>query len=219
MPDDLIRTILDSTFFKLLKNVTGSECKTPAELMNQYGLKQIPTEEQCSENQVQISLFNPMSEAEILKTENKTPSESAAISVLLVATLYAKWRSVSKNSGFTYVGSNVGSEVWMGSIFNELDTWHKDSTKWTETLKNIITDMILNQHDRIMYEKRRLDSCWLRRVEGRIIKDQDYGPRWRSSRHGNAVSILCDLKLLDADKDLNITITKEGQNILEKIIV
>jgi len=85
-------------------------------------------------------------------------------------------------------------------------------------MQHLISKWVLDQHDRIMYEKRRLDSCWVRRAEGRIYKDQDYGPRLRSSRHRNAVSILRDLGLLEIDGDDQVLLTDEGGKILERVL-
>ena len=77
---------------------------------------------------------------------------------------------------------------------------------------------VLDQHDRVMYEKGRLESCWLHRLDGKIHKDQDYQPVFRSSRHWNSVRILRDIGLLDFGPDNEITITADGQRQLDRIL-
>ena len=105
----------------------------------------------------------------------------------------------------------------MGFVIPYLDSWLKKETTWADTLRYMIESFIINQHDRIMYEKRRLDSCWLSRVEGKLVKEQDYDPKWRSSRHGNAVTILRDLGFVEIDSDdKKISITKDGRKILQQ---
>ena len=71
---------------------------------------------------------------------------------------------------------------------------------------------------RIMYEKRRLDSCWLRRTEGRIFKDQDYEPVWRASRFYNSVRIMNDLDLIRIDAEKSLILTSQGRKLVSKIL-
>ena len=102
--------------------------------------------------------------------------------------------------------------------FSEVDGWFDSLTKWKDTLSRIINIFILDQHDKVMYGKRRLDSCWLHRYENRVFKDQDYGPRYRSSRHRNVISILSDLNLLSVNKEKEVLMTTEGQLLLKKLL-
>ena len=69
-----------------------------------------------------------------------------------------------------------------------------------------------------MYEKGRLDSCWIRRVDHRLFKDQDYTPTWRSSRHKNAVRILCDLDLLTNTDTGHLLLTSTGKQVLQMLL-
>ncbi len=50
------------------------------------------------------------------------------------------------------------------------------------------------------------------------IKDQDYSPAWRLSRHNNAFSILQDLCLIQEDKHGYISLTAEGRKILKRVL-
>ena len=77
---------------------------------------------------------------------------------------------------------------------------------------------VLDQHDRVMYEKGRLESCWLHRLDGKIHKDQDYLPVFRASRHWNCVRILRDLGLLEFGANDEISITADGRRQLSRIL-
>jgi hypothetical protein len=216
--NDVVRGIIKGQFHQILKKVSGQKCHRPSDLLGIFKVKNIPTESESNKIQTEISFFHKYSEATILGLKTSSPSEIVAKYLFLITVLYLKWRGIRSEIGFTYVATRVGNEMWAGSIFQELDTWVDKDTTWEDTISKIISLFILDQHDRIMYEKRRLDSCWLHRQEGKILKDQDYGPRFRSSRHWNVVSILRDLKLLKFSTDKEIYITKYGNNILKKII-
>ncbi len=140
----------------------------------------------------------------------------AAQGVLLLAVLYGKWRGVSTDHAFAYVATHARQELWMGTVLPYLDSWVDESTTWQVALQNLIEPFIFKQHDRIMYEKGKLDSCWLERREGRIIKVQDYDPVWRSSRHLNAVRIMRDLGLVRFGNENGLSLTARGKKILER---
>jgi hypothetical protein len=152
-----------------------------------------------------------------LSLDRKLPGSAMAAAVLLLACIYGKWRGITDDIGCSYVSQNAGNELWMGVVIPTLDDWLNKDKSWAETLRFLIDNFVINQHDRIMYEKRRLDSCWLSRIEGKIVKEQDYGPRWRSSRHENAVTILHDLGLVAIDSNL-ISITMDGQNFIQDVL-
>lgn len=216
--DDTISRLLSSDFISIMKEVTGNTCKYPWQLLASFDVDSIPDETQSLRLQKKLSISNKKSEAGILSIAEKDPGSALAVSVLLLACLYGKWRGVKSDIGCSYVAQHAGHELWMGYVIPHIDTWLKKETTWTDTLHFMIESFIVNQHDRIMYEKRRLDSCWLSRTEGKIVKEQDYGPKWRSSRHNNAVTILRDLGFVKIDADKKLSITKDGRRMLQKVM-
>lgn len=212
-----ISRLIGQRFSDLITGHTGDVCHKPRDLLRALSLDGIPDEDKCLYLQNKLSLFDKISEASLLKIERKSPDTTLACGVMMLSVLYGKWRGITHNKGLSYVGQAVGAELWLWSIFPSLDQWFDSDTTWQMALCDLVEKFILNQHDRIMYEKRRLDSCWLHRVDGRIVKDQDYDPRWRSSRHWNAVSILKDLDLLSIDDKDQIFVTPEGKNVLLRI--
>ena len=117
-----------------------------------------------------------------------------------------------------YIALQSGKELWVASLFTHIDDWFKEDSTWETVLKYIVTQYVVNQHDRIMYEKGKLDSCWISSSEGRIYKEQDYSPRKRSTRHQQAVEILIDLCLLKKDDENRLDITPEGIKVLKRIL-
>ena len=85
-------------------------------------------------------------------------------------------------------------------------------------MKSLIEPFVLDHHDCVMYEKGRLESCWLHRLDGKIHKDQDYQPVFRASRHWNCVRILRDIGLLDFGSTNEISITSDGRRQLGRIL-
>jgi hypothetical protein len=216
--EETISRLIGSDFLSILKDVTGNTCKYPWQLLGTFNVDKIPEERDSKKLQKRFSIPADMSEAEILNIDEKSPATALAVTVLLLACIYGKWRGVKNDIGCSYVVQHAGHELWMGYVIPFLDTWLKKDTTWDVTLHFMIEGFIINQHDRIMYEKRRLDSCWLSRIEGKIVKEQDYDPRWRSSRHRNAVTILRDLGFVDVDVDMLILITKDGRKVLQKVL-
>lgn len=216
--DETISRLIGSDFLSILKNVAGNSCKCPWQLLAAFNVDKIPDERYSIKLQKRFSITNGKSEAEILSIDEKSPAAALAVAVLLLSCIYGKWRGIKNDIGCSYVVQHAGHELWVGSVIPSLDTWLKKDTTWCETLRFMIEGFVINQHDRVMYEKRRLDSCWLSRAEGKIIKEQDYDPKWRSSRHRNAVTILRDLGFVDIDADMMISITKDGRKILQKVL-
>ncbi len=200
-----------------LQQVTKRACQTPRELLLSYGISKRPDQQTCAMLQQQLSLNDPRSEAHILQIEGYTPNIAASRALLLLANLYTKWRGVRDDPGFIYIDQHAGDNLWAGSILPQLDSWLLESTTWEKALR-LLLETLIAQHDRIMYEKGRLDSCWIRRPEGRLIKDQDYEPAQRSSRHAAAVNILCDLALLRVNDDGDLLLTAKGGQLLHKLL-
>lgn len=216
--DELLLRLISQDFLSLIQEVAGNSCDRPWQLLATFGLYEIPDENQSKHLQQEFSIGNRKSEVEILDIKKKSPASALTVCVLLLSCLYGKWRGIKNDIGCAYVMQHAGKELWMGSIIPYLDVWLKKETTWAETLGVMIEWLIINQHDRIMYEKRRLDSCWLNRVEGKIIKEQDYDPRFRSSRHRNAASILHDLGFVDINSDMTMSLTSDGRRILKEVL-
>lgn len=216
--NEIISRLIEADFFSILKNVTGNTCNDPWQLLEAFKVKKIPSEKDSINLQKLFEIKDEMSEVGILNLDGKPPSNAAAIAVLLLSCLYAKWRGIQDDIGCTYVIQSAGHELWMGSVIRCLDDWLKKDFTWAEAFRFMINNFVINQHERVMYEKKRLDSCWLNYVDGKVIKEQDYGPRWRSSRHKNAVTILRDLGLVAVSTDMQITITRDGSDILQKVM-
>ncbi len=145
------------------------------------------------------------------------PAEIAAAAVGLLAVLYAKWRG-ARSEFARYIGMRAASNLWTGAVLPALDQWLRPDLDWISALIPFLEAFILEQHDRIMYEKGRLESCWLHRRDGKVHKDQDYRPVFRSSRHWNCVRILRDVGLLEVTSNNELSITTDGKRQLSRIL-
>jgi hypothetical protein len=68
------------------------------------------------------------------------------------------------------------------------------------------------------YEKGRLESRWLHRLDGKLRKGRDYLPVFRASRHWNWVRILRDVGLLELGGGDEISITADGRRQLSRML-
>lgn len=218
--EDTIEYILQPEFYSVLSESTESVAiNSPFELFKALGIEDIPSAQTSAQLQRKWLPDSVLSEAQILSKSNTDPSTAAARSMLLLALVYGKWRGVSDDSGMNYLTPRVRQELWSKRLFSDLDTWFNPETTWQNALSNLSSIYILQQHDRIMYEKRRLDSCWLRQTDGKIFKEQDFQPVWRASRFLNSVRIMTDLGLVEMNDEKNLEITEQGENLLKELLM
>lgn len=206
-------------FRSFLSDATGKPCKSPRALFSAIGIASVP-DEKLSNNLKRVLLpKHELSEARILHLEIKGPEGKLARTALLLAVIYGKWRgSMRSDNALTYVGKKAGTQLWAGNLLNALDGWLSTEIEWEHALCQLIEQFIVNQHDRIFYEKGKLDSRWLTRTDGRVFKEQDYEPVWRASRLRNAARIMADLELLQIDVDRVLTTTPSGRKLLRQML-
>jgi hypothetical protein len=214
---ELCSRLSSEDFLKELQEIHGVNCKAPRDLMLGLGLaspQSVPA--LCRKNQKTFNLTHPSSESRVLDRRPTGAGARAAVAVSLLAMLYAKWGGL--NTEVTRaVSSRAGRELHAEFVLPLLSDWFGTKATWSQVLEPLVSKLILEQHDRIMYEKGKLDS-WLHRTEGRIIKDQDYLPSYRSPRTDNSVSILTDLGLLAKDSDKQLKVTVRGNALLQRVI-
>lgn len=136
----------------------------------------------------------------------------------MLGVLYGKWRGITKDVAFRYVAHKANTELWLGQVLPLMDGWLKPNVTWNIALEPLLEQFVVNQHDRVFYEKGNLRSVWLKRSGGRIFKEQDYEPVWRNSRIFNCVSIMTDLKLLRVDDQKAVSITAAGTRLMNKLL-
>ncbi|MCA1564353.1 MAG: hypothetical protein LC803_01590 [Acidobacteria bacterium] len=214
---EVISRLIQPEFFSVMKKITGSDCATPSTLLSNLGISGLPDNKTSLDLQKKLKPSHPLSEAQLLRLNDSSPEAIFAKAILLLGVIYGKWRGVAYDQALHHVKSKAGDELWAGKVLPELDIWLDTETTWADSLEFLIELFVLEQHDRIMYEKRRLDSCWLHRAEGKIFKDQDYHPVWRASRFLNSIKIMADLGLINISKEKNLSLTKQGQALIERM--
>jgi hypothetical protein len=212
---DVCASVTGHKFGTTLIDVFGAG-SCPSALLAALGIVAAPSEDQCRAARADIGASSDQSEWALVDRDGK-PDEVAAAAVGLLAVLYLKWRN-ARNEFARYIGTRAGSNLWTGLVLPALDEWLRPDLDWQSALASLIEPFVLDQHDRVMYEKGRLESCWLHRLDGKIHKDQDYQPVFRSSRHWNCVRILRDIGLLEFGADGEVSITSDGRQALGRIL-
>lgn len=216
--DEVVASLAGDDFLETFADATGEDCSRPRDLLAAFGVREIPDDAASARMRETLAPTHELSEAETLGWEYGGPDFETARAVTLLATLYVKWRGAGRSLAFNYVAERAGQDLWAGSLLPSLDRWLDEGLTWEEALRELIEVFVLNQHDRVMYEKGKLDSCWLQRVGGRVVKEQDYAPAWRSSRHLNAVLIMNDLGLVRVSDEREISVTPEGRKVLKRAL-
>ncbi|HEX7317068.1 MAG TPA: hypothetical protein VF297_24430 [Pyrinomonadaceae bacterium] len=216
--DEVVTLITAPDFRQTLADAIRGDCQQPRDLLAAFGVSDIPDEATSISLRKTIMPTHRLSETRTLNWKSGGAAFETARAVLLLATLYAKWRGAGQDLAFNYVSTRAGQDLWAGSLLPSLDRWLDAGLTWEESLRELIEVFILNQHDRVMYEKGKLDSSWVQRAGGRIVKEQDYKRAWRSSRHLNAVLIMRDLGLVRFSDGQKTSITPPGRKVLDRAL-
>jgi hypothetical protein len=215
--DEICQSLTSREFLRELSDIHGASCRRPKDLLERAGVSSpSPDLETHLRNQRDFRLDSGMCEWLVLDREPKSPPRRTAVGLSVLAMLYAKWAAM--NAGVpAIIREKAGGELTMWSVFPYVGDWFSDKATWTAVLQPIIEEFVLNQHDRVMYGKGKLESCWLQTVNGRVTKDQDYSPDYRSSRCENSMSILKDLGAIER-KAGKLSLTKRGVTVLGKVL-
>lgn len=219
LPTSGIATLLiKEEFLSFLASATRKKCNSPRSFLTALGIEGLPSEEFSQDYQRRLSPNQRLSEAQTLYLKATSAAEQAARGVLMLGVLYGKWRGITKDVAFRYVAHKANTELWLGQVLPLMDGWLKPNVTWNIALEPLLEQFVVNQHDRVFYEKGNLRSVWLKRSGGRIFKEQDYEPVWRNSRIFNCVSIMTDLKLLRVDDQKAVSITAAGTRLMNKLL-
>jgi len=207
---ELVKILLSPDVFRRIGEITGQRCKTPADLLR---AAEVAVDSMAQDARKAVK--HSMSELSLVGERSDVAVEIARALVML-AVLWARWRK--GDDAMRTVAVNAPHELWLGTILPLVESWSDAEIGWHRALEELISACILDQHDRIMYQKGRLDSSWLHRSDGRVFKDQDYEPSERTSRHGSAVSILADLGLVQISGRKCRGLTSAGRRLLQRLL-
>ena len=207
--DIIVKELLHDDFFK--------EYRRPKDLFASLGVLKVPDENKSMQFQNQYDLTNKLNEL-ILFSECVSNKTNIKHSLMLLALIYIKWRGIIQDKGYLMVSTKANQELWTGNLVCRIDHWLDESVTWYDALISFIQEYILKQHDKIVLDKKTLESSYLRYENGLIIKEQDYEFHPRSSRHYNAISIMEDLELLEVNSDKVIKVTESGKNIINMVL-
>jgi hypothetical protein len=217
--DELIERMVDHDLEKDLAEVTGRRCKSPWELLGFFGATDEPTRATSGKAASKFSTEHPLNEWAVVANWEGTPDTRLARAFVLLCQLYAKWWGLRDDEGYVAVDAvNPAQEWWLGSALQWGDTWRKEKHGWNEAISGLLGH-VMNRHEEIRFQKRKLEASWLEFSSGRYRMQQDLRPQFRASRHPNMVTIFQDLGLLDdGDLDDPIQITTSGRNTLKEVM-
>jgi len=208
---------LSSPIPKALEHLTGKLCKSPGELLELVGINSEPNQRTCHAIRRRLGPDHKLNE-NVYQSRVKTAGERAARAAALLAILYGKWRGETGDEAWLEVNRGVLTDLCAPSVLGGLDRWLAPGANWEGEILQLIR-LIAETHDRVMFEKGRLESCWLDHDAGRYRRAQDYETYRRAPRLGQAASILADLHLLSvkgSGAQATWTITSQGEAVLER---
>jgi hypothetical protein len=217
--DDVARSLTGLEFQTYLRQATGATCEGPSALFRVFGIGTVPDEAFCIDQQNVFGWASKLGER-VCERDAARPGQLAARSCLTLAALYSKWRGIAHDSAYRDLRGRCGPELSAHSVLPQLDRWCDRALTWTDFLKHFVAE-IAHHHDRVMYEKGRLESCWMHQQDGRLVRDQDYQPYYRSSRHDQAVEIRADLglvRLITSGSETSLRLKSQGKKVLSQAL-
>lgn len=214
--DELVAELTDARFHDYLRTAAGARCSTPRQLLAAAGVTAAPSPSECEAAQAKITYTAKMGEW-LCEAKVDTPSERCARSCLVLAVLYAKWRG-SEGTIYRDLARRAGHDLVTPLVLPWLDAWLAPATTWQDALRALLV-RIVQHHDRVMYDKGRLESCWIDHRDDCLIHEQDYKPFRRATRHEQAIQILEELGLVEwkaGSGDQHLVLSAAGRRVLER---
>jgi hypothetical protein len=210
--DEIVDRLSGKELIQAVEAFAKVKARTPKALLDSVGVHEKPDATRCHEARLRFSFKARLNEDVLMRSEASKPVEVLGRSVICLALLYAKWRDASDDSSWLRVRATAGPELASTTVLPHLDSWLSNDQGWTKPVRSLL-ELVINQHDRVMYEKGRLEACWLHREDNRLVHDQDYQPGYppHNSRQKAAMGILVDLGLALQGNDGQLTSTKEGE--------
>jgi hypothetical protein len=216
---EVIGHLLRDGFGAFVKRAIGTSCPRPSILLSRLGvgLRHGAPHGGATSSEAP-SLVDKLSEASLVDEPCETCGDLLASGILILAVVYKRWRSAAADTTTRWLRVNAANELWLETLLPSLDAWLDPSLEWAVALEDLVGRFVVQQHDTVMYEKGRLESCWLRVDGGRLHFDQELSLQFRGSRIEQAVNMLLDLVLVEKSGEgaSELRITKTGRQVLNR---
>lgn len=213
--DEVTEQLLGHDFLRYLEETLRESSARPCTLMTRLGVKEEPAD--GARQRARRPYDHPLSEASLIRRPADSPAELAAWSCLLLAVLHHHWHDVRDDREYLMVMDHAGANLTASTVLPRLERWFDTTVTWRSSLRELLQVLVITQHDRVMYEKGRLESCWLHQEDERLVHDQDYGPYLRHPRHWQAVEIFFDLGLVSREGDACVLMAA-GREVLARAL-
>lgn len=216
-PSTLVNELVGTDFVKDLEKVLKTKCATPTALLAAVGVTKVPDAASCLAASKRFHGSAKLNEWNVCWDEKVAPKTRLGRALLLLAILYAKWRGRCDEDALLQVQEEAGKEVWLGTLFPWLDEWLESKPTWTQAIEKVL-EWTAMRHENVKFQKRKLDASWFEMANGRFVKQQDYAPSFRASRHGTAATILQDIGLIEhGGLDDPLKLTPRGRQVLDEV--
>lgn len=217
--DEALSGLTESEFSKYLRKITGAPCTTPFAFLSALKVHRLPGAAERRQARALYGLQQRLNELWLGEQDAARPAQIVARACVLLGLLYGKWRGIDDDAAHRFVVEKAGPEYGAHNVLGFLDPWLGERATWVDALRPLLIN-IVEQHDRVMYGKGRLESCWIVFRDGRLVKEQEYEPYFRSPRHVQSGQILIDLQLLKRlpGKRPKIGLTSQGETMLKRLL-
>lgn len=181
---DIVEKMMGKEFESSLDDLTGEKSPSPRSLLERLGVSCVPDESCRAGAWRRFRLNAAVNEMRAREREPTGPGGSVGSAVVILGLLYAKWRG-SVELAFQTVARIGGLELTAPTSLKSLDSWLAPELIWRSALSQLLVQLI-QHHDRVIYEKGRLESCWVHPEGDYLVRDQDYEPGLRTLRRAQS---------------------------------
>ncbi len=151
--------------------------------------------------------------------ESDDLNEQVALSVLLLLTLYCRFNHCRGRDPRWMENAQRGDgELWFEVVARRIDDHLSKKANVAQFLVDLLDRDVLDGHERMRFERGKLDASWLERDGAMLTWQRDYRPPWRSSKMENCGTILEDLGLLHVDEDGLVEVAPRGAALRSRLL-
>jgi len=162
----------------------------------------------------QAELDSPISEESILTgSENASNSELLAKFLLTMVAIMVRFESRRKDEAYLFLQNQRLGDLWFDRLFSIPSI---KSLPVYEFLQFCLKNFIIQQHDRVMYEKRDLRRCWFTKEQNKYFFQAEINPIWRPAKFQTIMNFVEDMGLVKK-VDESYLLTTDGLDLYAQL--
>ena len=146
-------------------------------------------------------------------TKETPASAMIALFVLMMVDLWHHFRPLRPDPRYLRIMTGASHELWFDVLYRFPNLMEMPVRQF---LRQMLKAYVIEQHDRIMIEKRDLRRCWFTVENGRYFFVADESQIDRPAKYSTIMAYLRDMGLI-AEPEAGVRLTSEGQELFARL--